>query len=184
MQTHVLLYVTGCLNQSQEELIEPLLANPPEHWVKVGTPFFSFYLFEAWKRMGQTDRIVDAIRRDWGRMLDYGATTTWETFETFPRSHAHAWSAAPGYFLSDLLLGVESTADGYTAIRLKPPESELIWAEGTLPTPFGRLDVTWSKRGGKSVMYARVPAGIDVEVDPDSTLNWEIQWERTGKQEN
>jgi alpha-L-rhamnosidase len=177
VQTHVLLYLTDCLTEEQRAIIEPLLTAPPEHWVKVGTPFFSFYLFEAWKKMGQTGRIVEAIRRDWGRMLDYGATTTWETFETFPRSHAHAWSAAPGYFLSDLLLGVECMTDGYDKIKLKPPETELVWAEGIIPTPRGRLEASWSKREGKAMMRALIPAGIEVEVDSDSESHWDIQWE-------
>lgn len=175
IQTHVLLFLTKAISEKQRPIIEEKLANPPEHWVKTGTPFFAFYLYDAWRQLGLTDRIMDGIRREWGRMIDFGATTTWETFATFPRSHAHAWSAAPGYFLSELLLGIERKADGWKRILVKPPECELQWAEGSIPTPFGRITTSWSKRDGQSVMRVQAPKGIDVEVDPESAAKWRIE---------
>lgn len=175
LQTHVLLYLAGCLGERQAAVIEPKLLDPPEDWVKIGSPFFSFYLFEVWHRFGELERTLSQIRTDWGKMIRYGATTTWETFNVFPRSHAHAWSAAPAFVLGNRLLGIEKLEDGYRSIRIVPPETELLWAEGSIPTACGRIDVSWSKKEEKSVMRFVIPAGIRVEEAPERQGDWDIR---------
>ncbi|MFK7697580.1 alpha-L-rhamnosidase C-terminal domain-containing protein [Paenibacillus sp. HJGM_3] len=43
--------------------------------------------------------------------------------------------------LGDQLLGVRKLADGWVRVRISPPETELLWAEGSIPTPYGRIAV-------------------------------------------
>ncbi len=174
LQTHILLYLADCLNEHQAAVIEPKLMDPPEDWIQIGTPFFSFYLFEVWERFGELDRTLAQIRTDWGRMIRYGATTTWETFTVFPRSHAHAWSAAPAFILGNQLLGVQKLEDGFQRVRISPPNTELRWAEGVVPTPHGRIDVAWSKEEEKPVMRVTVPRDIEVEIGSEHENTWEI----------
>lgn len=174
LQTHILLYLTDCLGERQAPLIEPKLLEPPADWVGVGSPFFSFYVFEVWQRFGELDRILAQIRADWGKMIRYGATTTWETFAVFPRSHAHAWSAAPAFVLGDQLLGVRKLADGWARVRISPPETELLWAEGSIPTPYGRIDVAWSREEEKRTLRVSLPGGIEAEFDPVRTAGWDL----------
>ncbi|RXZ80676.1 hypothetical protein EBB07_18140 [Paenibacillaceae bacterium] len=174
LQTHILLYLTDCMEPEQAAIITPQLLDPPDDWIAIGSPFFAFYQFEVWQRFGQLDKTLAQIRKDWGPMIRYGATTTWETFQVFPRSHAHAWSAAPAFVLGNQLLGVEKVDNGFTAIRLSPPETELDWAEGSIPTPYGRIDASWSREGGKRTMRVRIPAQIKATIDEAKSDNWEI----------
>lgn len=69
------------------------------------------FLYDA---MLQTDRafyapvVLDEIRRDYGKMLDAGATTVWETADgaaAFDNagSLCHGWSAIPVYYYATLL---------------------------------------------------------------------------------
>jgi alpha-L-rhamnosidase len=175
LQTHVLLYLADCLRERQAAIIEPKLLNPPEDWIQIGSPFFSFYLFEVWKRFGELDRTLTQIKIDWGQMIRHGATTTWETFQVFPRSHAHAWSAAPAFVLGNQLLGIEKLEEGYQKIRIVPPVTELLWAEGSVPTAYGRIDVSWSKEAGKRVMHVTIPHDIQVEAISEQLADWDIQ---------
>ncbi|CAH1226329.1 hypothetical protein PAECIP111891_05932 [Paenibacillus allorhizoplanae] len=175
LQTHVLLYLADCLGERQAAIIEPQLLDPPEDWIQIGSPFFSFYLFEVWRRFGEIDRTLAQIKTDWGQMIRYGATTTWETFQVFPRSHAHAWSAAPAFVLGNQLLGIEKVEEGYRKIRIVPPVTELLWAEGIVPTAYGRIDVSWSKEEGKRVMHVAVPLDIQVEAVHEQFADWDIQ---------
>ncbi|NOU85878.1 Bacterial alpha-L-rhamnosidase [Paenibacillus sp. LMG 31460] len=175
LQTHVLLYLADCLGERQTAVIKLKLLDPPEDWIKIGSPFFSFYLFEVWQRFGELDRTLAQIRTDWGKMIQYGATTTWETFHVFPRSHAHAWSSAPAFVLGNQLLGVEKLEEGYRKIRIAPPVTELLWADGIVPTAYGRIDVSWSKEEDKRVMRVSVPRDIQVEAAPELSEDWDIQ---------
>jgi hypothetical protein len=65
-----------------------------------GTPFVYSFLLPALRRAGMEREAVRLIKRDWGAMLDRGASTTWETFLGDERdSLCHPWSTAPLLFL-------------------------------------------------------------------------------------
>jgi len=181
VQTHTLLYLFDMLDHERKAAVESRLIDPPADWVRIGTPFMSFYLFEAWQRMGRLDRIVSAIRQDWGTMVRHGSTTCWETFAVYPRSFAHAWSAAPAYVLGKYGLGVAPVAEGFRRISVCPPELDgLEWAEGSVPTPHGRIDVEWSRENGSATLRLRVPQGIGIDDAEARERGWDIRIERVG----
>jgi hypothetical protein len=77
-------------------------------------------------------------------MLEKGATTFWETFPSttgkhWSRSLCHGWSAAPAYFLSTQILGIQPAEPGYTHVLITPHTYGLHHAEGTVPTPRGDI---------------------------------------------
>lgn len=43
--------------------------------------FYGYYVLEALAKAGEADTALDFIRRYWGGMLDFGATTFWEDFD-------------------------------------------------------------------------------------------------------
>jgi len=122
--------------------------------VRVGSPFAMMYYYEALEHMSRQDEIIRSIYEAYLPMLESGATTVWEVFPTshdrpsdFPtRSHCHAWSSAPVYFLNRLVLGVRSLAPGGTEIELSPRLSDLSWTEGTVLTAQGPVQVSWRHR--------------------------------------
>ncbi len=65
------------------------------------SPYFYFYLLPALRLAGLEQEATSLIQREWGRMLDGGATTTWEGFGGDDKdSLCHPWSTAPFLFLS------------------------------------------------------------------------------------
>ena len=168
------------------DIIEPAHAeaalqnvlNPPDDMVEVGSPFAIMYYYEALGKAGKPDAIIDSIYESYAPMLEAGATTVWEVFprsgdrpEGFPtRSHCHAWSSAPVLFLNRIILGVYPTAPGSEAFEISPRLYDLDWAQGSIATPHGPLEVRWDRAGNSLSIEVSAPQGVEVEVFPNETL--------------
>jgi hypothetical protein len=64
------------------------------------SPYFHFYFLPALRKAGLEREAAALIKREWGTMLDGGATTTWEGFLGDEKdSLCHPWSTAPFLFL-------------------------------------------------------------------------------------
>ena len=143
VQTQTMVYLCDAVTDERRPIIRRYLYEKPEDFVWFGSPFALFFLLEAYAKDGEFQRILDIIRREWGAMIDYGATTAWETLTPRTRSHCHAWSAAPAYFLSTYVLGVRPkgvTRDREQGTRvmeyfIAPKPCDLKWARGRFPVP-------------------------------------------------
>jgi hypothetical protein len=168
-QTNAIVYLCDCAEGDRKQIIEKYMLDPPEHFVKIGSAFMSFFYFEALLKLNRIDEILDNIRENWGTMLDYGATTCWETFIGWwkgglTRSHCHAWSAAPGYFLGAYVLGVRPIEPGFSKILIEPQLCDLKWAEGSVPTPKGRVDVSYRDKGDYVDISVEIPEGSTAHI--------------------
>jgi hypothetical protein len=181
MQTQVVAYLCGIAQGERKALMEQYLVDPVKDFVQIGSPFMSFFYYEALAQVGQFDRMLADIRQNYGQMIQYDATTCWEMYPNsginranpnlLTRSHCHAWSAAPGYFLSAFVLGVRSAAPGWTKVVVEPNPCDLSWARGTVPLPnAGRIDVSWTvseTAEGRSIdIRVAAPRGLDVAIRP------------------
>ncbi len=94
----------------------------------------------------------------WQKMLDLHCTT-WCENPDWPRSECHAWSSAPIYEFSEMIIGVYPTENGYNAVRIKPHVDGfgLTWAKGTVPTPHGNIAVEWEKKDGALTLSVSLP---------------------------
>ncbi|MHA6483478.1 family 78 glycoside hydrolase catalytic domain [Paenibacillus sp. strain BS8-2] len=173
-QTHILLYLFDAIDRERLALTEGRLIHAPADWVPIVSPFMSFYLFEVWVELGRLDLVLDRIREVWGGMVHQGSTTAWETYPN-TRSFAHAWSAAPAYVMGKYLLGITRLEEGFKAIKLNPPSTDLMWAEGSVPTPFGRMDVQWNKENDHKWIELRLPQEIEVSDADARADGWEIR---------
>jgi alpha-L-rhamnosidase len=66
-------------------------------------PYGMFWVLEALGRTGRVDAGIDLIELYYGRLLDRGATTWWETWDAdrdLRKSLSHGWGSAPTWFLS------------------------------------------------------------------------------------
>lgn len=172
-QTNTIVYLCDCAEGERKEFLERYLINPPEHFVKIGSPFMSFFYFEALTKIGKIDKILESIRRDWGLMLDHGATTCWETFIGFikdrlTRSHCHAWSSAPGYFLPAYVLGVRPLEPGFKKVLIQPNLCGLKWAKGNIPTPYGVIEISVREENDSLDVKLKLPEGISAKVTSPS----------------
>lgn len=123
------------------------------------------YLFRA---LEAADRYNYApqVFAGWEKMLDLHCTTWCENPDT-PRSECHAWSSAPTYELSAITLGVMPTLSGYSALRIKPDAKTLglDWARGTVPTPYGCVEVDWTVEGDRFNLKVTLPStDMDAEI--------------------
>lgn len=151
--------------------VQKSLIDPPKGMVRVGSPFAMLYLYESLEKLGQEDEIVRGIYRDYLPMLEAGATTVWESFSTgttgsggFPtRSHCHAWSSAPSYFLPRIVLGIKPTSPGAATVQLSPRLAGLSWARGTVATVRGPISVSWKLSGDALEVRCEAPSSVRVK---------------------
>jgi len=167
MQTNVMVYLCDCAEGKRKQVIEKYLREPPAGFVQIGSPFVTFFYYEALSKAGFIPELLADIRKNYGMMLDEGATSCWETFPGFEkgrltRSHCHGWSAAPAYFLGAYVLGVRPLAPGFARTLVDPSLGDLPWAKGSIPTPHGRIDIRVEKRGTKLAARVRAPSGIEL----------------------
>ncbi len=169
LQTNIIVYLCGCAEGSRKKSVEKHLNNPPESFIKPGSPFSYFFYFEALAESGNYERIFKLIKEKWGEMLQYGATTCWETFKGWEsnrltRSHCHGWSAAPVYFIGAYILGVKPLKPGFKEFIVKPEPCGLTRASGYVPAPSGNIYVDWEIKKGRMHIDVRAPAELNYKI--------------------
>lgn len=172
-QTQTAALISGVAQGERAARCYDLLRHPPEDFVKAGSPFFAFFLLEAYMREGADLEFLDRIRKDWGFMIAQGATTFWEMWSwrlpggRLTRSHCHGWSGAPTYFLSTHVLGVMPVTMGFAKTRVAPHPGDLEWCRGRVPTPRGPIEVQWENpKDGPFRLRVTAPRGIELELVP------------------
>ena len=176
--TSFLAVLFDILDPAHREAARRNLVNPPEGMVRVGSPFAALYLFDALEKLGEEDQVIREIYRNYLPMLEAGATTVWESFPSgttghggFPtRSHCHAWSSAPNYFLPRIVLGVRPTAPASAEVQISPRLSGLTWAKGTVATVRGPLSVAWRLQDDRVEITCTAPEGVKTTCVSNSSL--------------
>jgi len=153
------------------------MIDPPAEMVKVGSPFAMFFMYEALEKLNRQDMILKSIYDNYMPMVKAGATTVWESFASgtlahggFPtRSHCHAWSSAPVYFLNRIILGITQTSAGCESFEVSPHVTWLDWAKGTFATPHGPVEVSWQKNKKDLFVEIYKPNCIQITFKPNDT---------------
>lgn len=151
---------------------------PPKHMITVGSPFAIFYLHECLEKFGYYDEIIESIYEAYVPMLEADATTVWETFagssqseeyRGLTRSHCHAWSSAPVWFLSRIVLGIRQTAAGGKAYEISPWVKGLNYAKGQVAACDGIVQVEWKLCGKDLYVNYSAPKGVKVKFVKNKT---------------
>lgn len=175
MQTQVAAFLAGVPDGEKQKRVADMIQSPPPEFVQIGSPFMSFFYHEALAGLNRFDLLFADLRSRYSQMVDEEATTCWETYPKplqerahpleLTRSHCHAWSAGPGYFLGKHVLGVRGGSDGWSRVIVEPQPGSLDWARGTVPLPGGgRVDVSWQADQEKRIIRIRVEAAAAVEL--------------------
>ena len=117
----------------------------------------------------------------WFYMLDHGATTIWENWETILEnrltpdelaredgSQVHYSKGAVVTFLHRYVAGIlpHQDAPAYSRFTIRVrPNQHVGAAEGTLHTPHGLIRSAWHREGDELVLRATVPAGTEATID-------------------
>ncbi|HTE18734.1 MAG TPA: family 78 glycoside hydrolase catalytic domain, partial [Armatimonadota bacterium] len=133
--------------------------------VEAGSPYFSYYQLAALYHAGRDEQALAYIRRRWGKMLDWGATSWWEMW-TPGASFAHGWSGGPTYNLGAEVLGVKPLKPGFAEVSVAPQWVGLQYATGIVPTQKGDVRVAWQRdeRGKTAALRLETPDGVPAEV--------------------
>ncbi|OCT12865.1 hypothetical protein A8709_21270 [Paenibacillus pectinilyticus] len=176
MQTQVMALLVGVAERERHARLNEYLTATPEGFVPIGSPFMSFFYYETLMKSGNVQWMLDDMRDNFGFMLDNDATTCWEMYghttmnraneNDLTRSHCHAWSAAPGYFLGAYVLGVRPAAPGWAKVTIAPLTGDLSWASGTVPLPQGGcIDVAWKAESGDiASLVVTAPEGVELDI--------------------
>jgi hypothetical protein len=143
---------------------------------------------------GDTAGALEELRREWGWMIDHDpGNTVWEAtgsngdianYEQGYSSMAHGWAAGAAPALTNELVGVSPTADGFARYDVVPHPGDVEWAKGKVPTPHGAIDASWDQRDGSFTLRVDAPhgtvgrlgvptSGDGVNVRVDGRLVWD-----------
>jgi len=187
--TQALAVVSGLLRVDDAALLRRAIE---DERVVLTEPYFTFYLLEALAQAGLTPEALDLVRSRWGDMIRGGATSLWEEWQvtgTFrqgrwiprPRSHCHAWSAAPTAWLSRTILGVRVESLDGAEIVLAPQPGDLTQASGTVPTRYGAVKIAWEVTSDGLTVRAVLPSNTcAITREPQSyrkRTHWIIETE-------
>ncbi|MDH7481175.1 MAG: family 78 glycoside hydrolase catalytic domain [Armatimonadota bacterium] len=128
-----------------------------------GGPFFSYFFLEALFENNMHSEALDFIKTNWGKMLDWGATTLWENWHN-SNSLCHGWSSAPTSHLSKYILGISPAEPGFRRVSIAPNAGGLDWAKGCAPTPLGDVEVDWKNNKDAFRIAIKIPKGMKADV--------------------
>ena len=155
-QPHIFALLYGLLDEKQEErVLENVLLNDSVE--KIVTPFMRFFELSALCKAGQTDYVYKEIESYWGGMLDEGATSFWELYDSsqkgsekysmygrkYGKSLCHAWGASPLYLLGKYFIGLEPAEPGYKSFRLAPRLTQTEKYSVCYPLPAGEVSLSY-----------------------------------------
>ncbi len=123
------------------------------------TVYFSYYLFEAYFKMGRADLFLkrldlwrDYVKKDVTALLECPEDAKREA-----RSDCHAWGAHPIWFMQTGLAGIKSDAPFFAKVRVAPQPGHLKEIHATHPHPQGWIKVNLTFSDNKAAGTVETP---------------------------
>jgi len=133
------------------------------------------YLVQAMFKFDYGAEARNFIRRkleqNYYPMLDGHSTTLWETAKggddfVYAGSLCHGWSSMPVYYCGAGLLGVMPLERGFKRFRVRIWSDNRDHASGEIPTPCGKISVSWQKNAQRKFDLTVVhPAGLEAVIE-------------------
>ncbi len=130
-----------------------------------GTPYFGFYQLGALYHADRPAQALSMMREEWGRMLDWGATTWWEKWKP-GGSFGHGASGAPTFYLPAMVTGVRPLKPGFAEVLIAPQWLDLTHASASVPTSRGEVKAAWQRdlKTGVAAVRVETPKDVPAEV--------------------
>jgi alpha-L-rhamnosidase len=128
--------------------------------------YFSFYALAVLYKYGKVIEAEQFMRTNWSYMLDGGAWTCWEFFNSgSAASVCHAWSSSPTHYLSTMVLGITFPEPGnINRVTIAPHPGTLTWAKGIYPHPAGPIEVKWQITSTGLKIDWKGPSNVTVNI--------------------
>ena len=121
-------------------------------------PYFMHFVFAALAHAGLFEKYGVPQMRRWQIHPDSGtASEMWGRGD-----YSHGWTGTPLIQLSARILGVQPSSPGFQTVAIRPIPSGLDWARGVVPTPHGKLKVSWTRSSAGFKMQVSTPVTADV----------------------
>jgi len=123
------------------------------------TVYFSYYLFEAYFRMGRADLFQKRLDL-WRGYVAKGITTLSEmpdTPELEGRSDCHAWGSHPIWLMQAGFAGIRSDAPSFAKVRVAPQPGSMKSIRAKHPHPQGWIELALSFDGDKATGTVKTP---------------------------
>ncbi|MEZ4774383.1 MAG: hypothetical protein R3D00_14455 [Bacteroidia bacterium] len=178
-------YIFGLTDHTRESQFLPQIAEMLKdigdvNRQRLATPYGSFYLFAALYKAGMAGDAETFMRKHWGPMVLKHDDTAWENFgDTGIGTLSHAWSAAPTFYLTTQVLGVDlgyPHATDDATVHISPQSETVEWAEGDVPHPKGIIHVEWRIQGPDLWLEYTAPQGVTCIVKPRGRLAEKTLW--------
>ena len=137
---------------------------------RIGVSTFSA-LLDALHAAGRDDdfvaAITDARRPGYARILQEGATFTWESWDARQTgdSEAHGWGSAVLRTLQDDVLGVRVTSPGAARVEISTPAITPMNASGVVLTQRGPIAISWNRESpGHFSLDVTVPVNVVADI--------------------
>ncbi len=133
--------------------------------------FATKFMFDLFRGINRNDVSYTVANQrsfpGWGNMLQKGATTfheSWAYQDTVgSQNHPMFGSISEWFYRS--LLGINSTAPGFTQIEIKPqPAGDLTWAKGHYDAMVGRIVSDWKIEGRNFYLDVSIPANTKATI--------------------
>lgn len=177
--TSMLAVMCGVVPPGRTAAVRRNLMDPPPEMTVAGTPFATQFLYEALEELGEMDAVLSSMTSCFSPMVETDSSTVWEMFpgsdfdtNGFPsRSHCHAWSSSPIYFLNRIVLGIRQTEVKGRAFEISPWLGELLYAKGAAASASGPVSVEWKRQRKRLQVAVHAPAGIRIDFKSNASHN-------------
>jgi len=123
------------------------------------TTFWEDFNLDWLPNAARIDELVPAGKKDIHG--DFGAYC----YKGFRHSLCHGWASGPTAWLSQHVLGVVPLEPGCKRVRITPALGDLLWAEGSYPTPHGPIRIRHERKpDGTIESKIEAPDGVQVET--------------------
>ncbi len=182
-QVNAMAIDSGVADAAQRRAIEARILGPNcSSWRQIASPYYNNFVLFALGHLGRTYQGLQFVQKFWGGMIREGATTFWEAYDNaWPKKHfhrylkadngqgyfvslCHGWSCGVTNWLTQYVLGVNSTSGGFATASIMPHLGTLQWVKGTVPTPHGNIVLRIRKTNQHEGLKLSLPTGIHATI--------------------
>ncbi|MCP9746766.1 alpha-L-rhamnosidase N-terminal domain-containing protein [Lacihabitans sp. CS3-21] len=119
--------------------------------------YFKYYLHQALIKAGLGNDYLKWLDK-WRENLSMGLTTWAETSDlTNTRSDCHAWGSSPNIEFYRTILGIDSDAPAFKAVKIEPHLGDIQTIKGEMPHPDGIIKVDYKLVNNKLKAIIELP---------------------------
>jgi alpha-L-rhamnosidase len=156
--TNSLAILTGIVSAEEtKQITNQLLTN---NQLAPASIYFKYYLHQALIKSGLGNDYLKWLDK-WRENINMGLTTWAETSDLMnTRSDCHAWGSSPNIEFYRTILGIDSDAPAFKAVKIEPHLGNIQKIEGEMPHPEGMISVAYDIVSGKMNAIIDLPKSV------------------------